>query len=47
MAYDEGLAQRLREQLADQRGLQEKKMFGGLAFMYRGHMLAGYHSVKS
>lgn len=41
MAYDEGLAQRLREQLADHRGLQEKKMFGGLAFMHRGHMLVG------
>jgi TfoX/Sxy family transcriptional regulator of competence genes len=41
MAYDEGLAQRLREQLADHFGLQERKMFGGLAFMHRGHMLVG------
>lgn len=41
MAYDEGLAQRLREQLADRRGMSERKMFGGLAFMYRGHMLVG------
>lgn len=41
MAYDEGLAQRLREQLADRTGVVEKRMFGGLCFMFRGHMLAG------
>ena len=41
MAYDEGLAERLRELLVDRCGITEKKMFGGLAFMYRGHMLAG------
>ena len=41
MAYDEGLAQRLREQFVNHRGMAEKKMFGGLAFMYRGHMLVG------
>lgn len=41
MAYDEGVAERLREVFADRPGLTEKKMFGGLAFMYRGHMLMG------
>lgn len=41
MAYDAGLAQRLREQFVNHRGMTEKKMFGGLAFMYRGHMLVG------
>ncbi len=41
MAYDEGLAERLRDQFVDRRGITEKKMFGGLAFMYRGHMLVG------
>ena len=41
MAYDEGVAERLRELLEDRRGITEKKMFGGLAFMYRGHMLVG------
>jgi hypothetical protein len=41
MAYDEGLAERLRELLVDRPGITEKKMFGGLAFMYRGHMLVG------
>ena len=38
MAYDEDLADRIRELVADQRGLTEKKMFGGLAFMIRGNM---------
>jgi len=32
MAYDEGLATRVRELLGDQPGLAEKQMFGGLAF---------------
>jgi hypothetical protein len=41
MAYDEGLAERLRDQFVDRHGITEKKMFGGLAFMYRGHMLVG------
>ena len=38
MAYDEDLAHRLREQLADQDGVSEKKMFGGLAFLLHGNM---------
>jgi hypothetical protein len=42
MPYDEGLAQLLRDDLADQETV-EKKMFGGLAFMHRGHMLCGIH----
>ena len=41
MAYDEGLAQRIREQLAAHSGVVEKKMFGGLAFMLRGNMCVG------
>ncbi len=41
MSYDEGLAQRLRESLQFQRGISEKKMFGGLAFMSRGYMFLG------
>lgn len=36
MAYDEGVAERLRELFARHPGVTEKKMFGGLAFMYRG-----------
>ncbi len=41
MAYDETLAQRMREVLADEPGVVEKKMFGGLAFMVRGNMCCG------
>lgn len=38
MAYDEDLAYRIREIIGVDRGLQEKKMFGGLAFLVRGNM---------
>jgi TfoX/Sxy family transcriptional regulator of competence genes len=38
MAYDEDLADRIRELLSEQRGVTEKKMFGGLAFMLNGNM---------
>ena len=41
MAYDEGLAERIRELLQDRRGIGERKMFGGIAFMCRGHMFVG------
>ena len=37
MAYDEDLANRIRELLADV-PVTEKKMFGGLAFLVGGHM---------
>jgi TfoX/Sxy family transcriptional regulator of competence genes len=38
MAYDEELADRLREQLTDEPAITEKKMFGGLAFLLHGNM---------
>jgi TfoX/Sxy family transcriptional regulator of competence genes len=38
MAYDEDLANRLRELLADEAAVTEKKMFGGLAFLLHGNM---------
>jgi hypothetical protein len=38
VAYDEVLADRIRELMAGQRGVIEKKMFGGLAFLVRGNM---------
>ncbi|GAA4688368.1 TfoX/Sxy family protein [Pseudonocardia yuanmonensis] len=38
MAYDEALAARVRDLLADEPGLTEKRMFGGLAFLLGGHM---------
>ena len=41
MAYDEALAQRVRERLAAQRKVEEKKMMGGLTFMVNGKMCVG------
>ncbi|GJQ55325.1 MAG: RNA methyltransferase [Rhodocyclaceae bacterium] len=41
MAYDEGLAERLRELLQDRPGITEEKMFGGLCLLSRGHMFVG------
>lgn len=41
MAYDEGMAQLLRDDLAEQTGITEKRMFGGLCFMLNGNMLCG------
>lgn len=38
MAYDEDLANRIRERLADETAVREKRMFGGLAFLVGGHM---------
>jgi TfoX/Sxy family transcriptional regulator of competence genes len=38
MAYDEDLADRIRELMAAEPGVSEKRMFGGLAFLINGHM---------
>jgi TfoX/Sxy family transcriptional regulator of competence genes len=38
MAYDEDLADRIRELLSDERGVTEQAMFGGLAFLIGGNM---------
>ncbi|PZS18602.1 MAG: RNA methyltransferase [Pseudonocardiales bacterium] len=38
MAYDEELANRLRETVQGAQGLTEKRMFGGLAFLINGNM---------
>ena len=38
MAYDEDLAGRIRELLGTERGVEEKRMFGGLAFLLDGNM---------
>lgn len=43
MAYDEGLAQMMREDLDDEIGITEKKMFGGLCFLLHGNMVCGVH----
>ena len=41
MAYDEKLAQRIRELIGDEPSVTEKKMFGGLAFLLGGNMAIG------
>ena len=41
VAYDEALAQRVRDRLAAEEGVTERKMFGGLAFMVGGNMALG------
>ena len=46
MAYDEGLAERLRDCLQDQDEVEEKKMFGGLCFMVSRHMCLGIVGEK-
>jgi hypothetical protein len=38
MAYDEDLANRIRELIAPEAGVTEQRMFGGLAFLIGGHM---------
>ena len=41
MAFDPGLAQRVREVLGDRAGISERRMFGGLAFLVNGKMFIG------
>ena len=41
MAYDEGLAHRIRDQVQASSDLEEKKMFGGVGYMLRGNMACG------
>jgi TfoX/Sxy family transcriptional regulator of competence genes len=41
MAFSEELAERIRQQLAWRKGVEEKKMFGGVGFLLNGNMLVG------
>ena len=41
MPFDQALAERVRAALKGTRSLKEKRMFGGLAFLVRGHMCCG------
>jgi TfoX/Sxy family transcriptional regulator of competence genes len=41
VAYDEALAERIRDLLAPRTDLTERKMFGGIAFMVGGNMAIG------
>jgi hypothetical protein len=45
MAFDPGLAQRIREVLGRRPGLAERQMFGGLAFLLNGHMFIGVQAA--
>ena len=41
MAYDEGVAERIRDVFSGRTEVEEKKMFGGVAFMLNGNMAVG------
>ena len=41
MAFNESLAARIRDFLARKKGIEEKKMFGGVCFLLHGNMLVG------
>ncbi len=41
MAYNENLANRVREQLVNLQNIEEKEMMGGLVFMYNDKMCVG------
>jgi TfoX/Sxy family transcriptional regulator of competence genes len=43
VAFDEGLAERVRVILATRSDVAERRMFGGLTFMVAGHMCCGVH----
>ncbi|TCD13733.1 TfoX/Sxy family protein [Oricola cellulosilytica] len=46
MAYDEKLAERMRDMLAGLQGLSEKRMMGGVCFLLDGNMVGGAHREK-
>jgi len=41
MAFDENLAERIRQRLARRKNIEEKKMFGGVGFLLNGNLLVG------
>ncbi len=41
MAYSKSLVERIRHLVARQRGVTEKKMFGGVCFLLNGNLLVG------
>ena len=43
MAYDEKLAERIRKRLSTLPNIEEKKMMGGLTFMYNDKMCVGVY----
>ena len=47
MAYNTLLTERIRKLLARRQGVDERKMFGGVAFMLNGNMCCGVHQMSS
>ncbi len=41
MVFDEALAERIRQRLARGKNIQEKRMFGGVGFLFNGNLLVG------
>ena len=41
MAFNETLAERIRQRLVRRKNIEEKKMFGGICFLLNGNMLVG------
>ena len=41
MAFNEALAERIRQRLARRKNVEEKRMFGGVGFLLNGNMLVG------
>ncbi len=46
MAFDQKLAERIRKRLGKRRGMVEKQMFGGLAFLLNGNLCCGVHGQE-
>jgi TfoX/Sxy family transcriptional regulator of competence genes len=46
MAFDEALAGRIRQAFASRHDVEEKRMFGGIAFMVAGRMCCGVHKDR-
>ncbi|MFO0866573.1 MAG: TfoX/Sxy family protein [Gemmataceae bacterium] len=41
MAFDETFAGRIRDAISRRKGIEEKKMFGGIGYLLNGNMLVG------
>lgn len=46
MAYNEGLVERVRLALLAETEIEEKRMFGGVCFLVRGHMVCGVEKSR-
>jgi TfoX/Sxy family transcriptional regulator of competence genes len=46
VAFDEGLADRIRRTLGRRKGLTEKRMFGGIGFLLNGNLCCGVRKAE-